>query len=94
MQVYEQPIAQVTRPNHITHLAFMLRFTPGERTGIRTSTDPDVQDMLFLVNTAKFVDLDLKLTRDGLDLLAYKGIISPERAAEIKDSPVEEHERV
>lgn len=91
MQVIE--LSTDTRPKHITHLAFLSRMTLTERTAVRTSQNEAVQDIMFLFNAAKFIDLDRQDTINGVHGLEALGIIAPGRAAQILSAPILDTER-
>jgi len=81
------------QPRQITHLALNLRFTRAERDAIRTSSDADVQDVLFLFDVARYIDLDRVETVAGLNMLEAKGLLGAGRAQQIIEQQVEPHER-
>lgn len=76
----------------LSHLAFLMRFTPAERKAVRTSTDDEVSDTMFLFEKAKYIDFDDPVTQGGLQVLVAKGIFTQERLSEITDPPVQQHE--
>lgn len=80
-------------PKHITHLAFAQRMTKAERTAIRTSTNEDVQDIMFLFNSAKYIDLDRADTIAGVNALEALGILGAGRADEILSAEIKPEER-
>jgi hypothetical protein len=67
----------------ITHLKFLERFTQAERTAIRQSTDPVVDDFMFMMEKAQNIDLDYPDTVQGMNYLEAQGLIAPGRAAEV-----------
>lgn len=79
---------------HITHLAFITRFTDAEAIAIdlasigATVEAAAVRRYLAKVNAAKFIDLDFADTRTGVQALETSGLIGPGRAAEILDAEV------
>jgi hypothetical protein len=79
------PVAPVIVPPKVSPVEFKLLFTAPERIGIKTSTDPVVQDFFEIVNDPRLtlVDLGLQSTQDALSYLASLGLISVERRAEI-----------
>ena len=83
----------MTPRRHLSHLGFMLRLTPEERTAIRTNTDPEIQDVFFLFSNAKHIDLDLDVTIYGVGLLVTKGVFTQERADAILNAPILDKER-
>lgn len=93
MEVVDFSTNLTQRPKHLSHLGFMLRLTPEERTAIRTSVDPEIQDVFFLFSNAKHIDLDLDVTIQGVQLLTAKGVFTQERADAILTAPVLEKER-
>jgi hypothetical protein len=88
-----QPPSEAPLPPHITLLALLNRFTAEERKRIRTSVDPRVQDLLFLLQNSKFVDLSREQTRQGLTYLEATGMIGPGRAEQIATAPIHQEER-
>lgn len=65
---------------------FLTLFTIEERTAIREAakTDPLIDDMLQLVGIASEIDINDPNTAGGLDYIASKGLITPERCTELK----------
>ncbi len=66
-----------------TKLEFSMRFTLEERTAIRNSSDPIVQDIMRLMDAAEFINLDYVATVQGLGYIASVGLLTPERVAAI-----------
>jgi len=62
---------------------FWLRFTSSERIGIHASADPVVQDLVRTLALFTQIDLNAQMLTDGVGYLAYTGLLSAERAAEI-----------
>lgn len=83
------------RPNHITSYAFKSRMTSAERIAIRTAaaSNAAVYDWLDLADSARYIDLDLQATRDGVLGLEAATLLAPGRALEILDAPVLDIER-
>jgi hypothetical protein len=83
----------------ITKLRFQLRFTDAEAAAIDMASRGDTPEAALLrrhrelVQLAEWVDLDKQLVRDGVMGLALMGLITPERAAAILDTPVADDER-
>lgn len=79
----------------LTRLAFLNRFLMEERIGIRTAatSDPVVQDMVALADSAQFVDLSRDDTKAYLGALVAKNLISQSRADEIMTTPIRDIER-
>lgn len=67
----------------ITTYAFMLRLTVEERTILRSSTDPVVQDMVHMLNHAAYCDLDYSYLILQIQYAASIGIIDFERISEL-----------
>lgn len=80
-------------PKFITLLALNLRMTAAERTAVRTSADPEVQDLVYLLQLSRYIDLDHPVTRGGMQMLEAKGLLGEGRAAEILDAVVQDTER-
>lgn len=74
---------------------FLTLFTLEERTAIREAakTDPVIEDMLQLLGIAEEIDIADPNTSGGLDYIAGKGLITPERCTEIKKGIYVEGER-
>ncbi len=87
------PEPEMVQPKFITLLALNLRMTQAERTAVRTSSDPEVQDMTYLLQIARYIDLDHPVTRQGMQMLESKGILGAGRALQILDAPVQDVER-
>lgn len=97
-----QPPAELT-PNlpepapdtfNITALAFLQRFTPGERLAIREAArlNGAIEDFLALVQTARFIELQNPATVAGLNYLVSEGLLADTRAAEILQAPAQPFE--
>jgi hypothetical protein len=69
--------------NRLSRLEFMSRFTPEERIGIRSSSNPVVQDIMKLLELAEFVSTSDPATQQGVGYLVYSGILTNARAAEV-----------
>jgi len=81
--VDESPVPPV-RVSVITPLAFLRRFTPAEREVIRKSTDGNVEDFLYLLESVSGeVDLDDQDIINGLSYLTAIGLLAAGRATEI-----------
>lgn len=78
----------------ITKLAFRNRFTFAEKVAIETAaeTDPAVRVLLKDQEAATFIDLSRRDTQDGVQLLASKTLLTPERAEEILGAPIQPDE--
>lgn len=98
--------APAQRPRHITHFAFRMRMTQGEREALEIAQlDNPSAAMADRVAAARvrsavkdwdsstFVDLDLPELRIGLLRLEAAGILGANRADEILDLPVDDRER-
>lgn len=101
--VYGPPTSGANR--HVTRLAFGRRFTTNERVALELASldDPTAQPTarqqaaairvyLADVAAAKFIDLNRPDTRAGVQALEAGGLLSPGRALEILDAPVQAHE--
>ena len=69
--------------NALTKLQFLNRFTASERIAIRSSDSAAVQDIMNLLDAASFIDITDPNTVQGIEYLAYLGLITTTRAAEI-----------
>jgi hypothetical protein len=69
----------------LTKLAFLNRFTPDERIGIRTAaqSSPAIADYLAMLDAAQDVDLTDARTIGGANALEAAGLIGEGRAAAI-----------
>jgi len=67
----------------LTPLQFLNKFTTSERIAILESTNPVVKDFVYLLNSTTSVTLDSQNTIDGINYLAFVGLITSVRAAEI-----------
>ena len=70
-------------PTNLAPLAFLLRFTPAERTSIRAL--PALADWLDLVRAAVEIDVTNQQTIAGMQALVQYGVISADRSAWILD---------
>lgn len=78
----------------ITKLAFRNRFTFAEKVAIETAaeTDPVVRVLLKDQEAATFIDLSRQDTLDGVQLLASKALLTPERAEAILGTTIQPEE--
>lgn len=76
-KVVDEPIRVISRRS------FMRRFTLEERTVLRNSEDPVVQDFLYELNIAQSVTLDLPENLDAMNYLVSIGLITEDRIAPI-----------
>lgn len=83
----------VVVPKFITLLALNLRMTAEERTSVRSSADPEVQDLVYLLQVSRYIDLDHPVTRAGIRMLETKGLLGEGRALQILDAPIQDVER-
>jgi hypothetical protein len=72
-----------TRPEPITQLDFLRRFTTEERIAIRASTDAVVQDFLHLLGLAQDIRVDDADTVAGVNYLEQESLLATGRAAAI-----------
>ena len=95
MKVIYDEVPEVILPKHITQLALMKRFTRAERDAIRAaeSSDGDVSDIMFLFNTARYIDLERQDTIDSINAFEAKTLIGVGRALEVLSAPVQNIER-
>jgi hypothetical protein len=75
--------AFVKTANVYTKLEFLNRFTSQERIGIRSSTDPVVEDFMELLNAASEVDKTYPDTVAGMTYLVSVGLLTQQRLEEI-----------
>lgn len=88
---YEPPPA----PKIITKVAFRFRFTDAEYTAILAAakTDVEVQAWYETFNMLSTADLDNQRTKDGVQNLVSKNLLTQARANEILTAPVQPNER-
>lgn len=81
-------------PPIITKIAFRFRFTNSEYAGILSAskTDIDVQAWYETFNMIMVVDLDAQFTKEGIEVLVNKNLLTPTRANEILTAPVQANE--
>jgi hypothetical protein len=79
----------------MTRGGFRNRFTFSEKVAIKAAeaSDPMLQVLADDQAQATFIDLADPDTAAGLDLLIYKGLLAPERKAQILALPVTEFEK-
>lgn len=65
--------------------SFLKRYTPEERQAIRVArkTDDVLDEILMMLQTVRYVDLDDSDTQQGIGYIAQQGLIAPNRIAEI-----------
>ncbi len=66
-------------------LEFFLRMTTAERDAIHASNDPVIRDYRLLLASAREVVADDHRLIGGMTYAVFRGIFTPERAAEILD---------
>lgn len=94
-----EPEPPASTDRRVTKFRFQLRFTDAEAVAIDLASRGDTPEAAMLrrhrelVQLAEWVDLDKQLVRDGVMGLALMGLLTPERAAEILDTPVADDER-
>ena len=100
--VAPEPVAeQMPAPaqRHLSQLGFLNRFTDEEAIGIdlasigATVEAAGMRRYTAKIQAAKFIDLDMSDTRNGVQALEAAGLIAPGRALEILDAAVQEGER-
>lgn len=77
------PPVAVTPERLVYVTDFWLRFTSAERIGIHASNDPVVQDLVRTLALYTKIDLTAQMVVDGVGYLAYTGLLTAERAAEV-----------
>ena len=84
----------IQRPRHITLLALNLRMSREERDAVRAArlTDGDVDDAMFLMSTARYIDLEHPVTIAGITMLETKGLLGVGRANQILSAEVQTNE--
>ena len=82
-------------PAIITKVAFRFRMTDAEYVGILSAakTDIEVAAWIETFNMVSQINLDDPRTKDGLDNLVSKNLLTEERANEILTAPVQPGER-
>ena len=81
-------------PRIITKPAFRFRLTDSEYVGILSSskTDVEVEAWLDTFSMSSNIDLDSQRTKDGMDLLVSKSLLTQDRADEILSAPIQANE--
>lgn len=75
---------QFDRAGYIyTKREFLSKLTFEERTAIRASTDPLVQDIINMLELAEYVSIQDPATIQSVQYLAMAGLIQPARVSEI-----------
>ncbi len=89
------PAPPVQENYRITKLAFRNRFTFMEKVLIETEAQVDVQVKVVMDDQreATFIDLKREDTIQGVYLLVSKKLITPQRAEEILNNPIQDEER-
>lgn len=82
-------------PNIITKVAFRFRMTDQEYVGILSAakTDVEVTGWVETFNMVSQIDLDDQRTKDGVENLVSKNLLTQVRANEILTAPVQPNER-
>lgn len=93
MLVGPEPEPQI--PPIITKIAFRFRFTNSEYAAILSAakTDVDVQAWYETFNMIMAVDLNSQYTKQGIEILVSKNLLTQARADEILTAPVQPNER-
>lgn len=88
-------ILTITPEPIITKVAMISRFTDQEFVGIISATkvDVEVESWYALFNAANTVNLNDPRTISGVNFLASKNLLTPERADAILTNPVQPDER-
>ena len=63
----------------LSHFAFMMLFTQPERTAIRTSADPIIQDFIYMLEKSGGIYLDYPMTINGINYLYSEGLLTETR---------------
>lgn len=82
-------------PNVITKVAFRFRMTDTEYVGVinAAKTDVEVAAWVETFNMVSQIDLDNQRTKDGVENLVSKNLLTQARATEILTAPVQPGER-
>ncbi len=93
---FSPPLVPVdSRPPVITKVAFRFRLTDAEYVGIlqAAKTDIEVAAWLETFNMVSSIDLSNQRTKDGVENLVTKNLLTQARATTILTAPVQESER-
>jgi len=66
-----------------TKVEFLSRFTTSERLAARASSDMVVADLMNMLELAEYISINDPATIQGINYLAYVGILAPNRVQEI-----------
>ena len=93
--VFSQPSPPPPLPNIITKVAFRFRFTDAEYSSILAAakTDTEVQAWYETFNMVATIDLDSQRTKDGVENLVGKNLLTQQRATQILTDSVQPGER-
>jgi hypothetical protein len=88
-------LIEVPQPPVISKLAFRFRLTDAEYVGILSAAKTDVEVMAWVetFNMVSQINLDDQRTKDGVENLVSKNLLTQERATEILTAPVQPNER-
>jgi hypothetical protein len=88
-------LIEVPQPPVISKLAFRFRLTDAEYVGILSAAKTDVEVMAWVetFNMVSQINLDDQRTKDGVENLVSKNLLTQERATEILTAPVQSSER-
>lgn len=83
------------QPNIITKIAFRFRMTDAEYVGILAAakTDVEVAAWVETFNMSVKINLDDQRTKDGVENLVSKNLLTQARATDILTAPVQDDER-
>lgn len=83
------------QPPVITKVSFRFRMTDAEYVGVISAakTDVEVEAWLETFNMVSQINLDDQRTKDGVENLVSKNLLTQERATEILTAPVQSSER-
>ncbi len=78
-----ESLSFIKSTTQMTKREFLARFTLTERAAIRASTDTIVQDLMFLLDAATYIDLTDTTLAQGIGYLSMVNLIEPSRVPEI-----------
>lgn len=93
--VFSPPPPSPPLPNVITKVAFRFRMTDAEYVGVLSAAKTDVEVVAWVetFNMVLQIDLDNQRTKDGVENLVSKNLLTQQRAIEILTAPVQPSER-
>lgn len=78
-----ETLSFVASATQMSKREFLARFTLAERAVIRASTDTIVQDLMFLLDAATYIDLNDSTLAQGIGYLGMIGLVESHRVQEI-----------